>query len=431
MRVSSGMIFDAGVSAINRQTSSLLATQQQVSSGRRMLRPSDDPVAAARALETQQGADVVAQFRQNQDSATATLGLQEAQLTSAGELLSRLRELTVQAGSTSLSATARQGIAIEMRSSFDRLLAIANSTDGSGNHLFAGFMSATTPFGGNVDNIIAGGEISYQGDDGQRSLQVSPSRIIEVSESGRDLFQRIGSGNGYFDTDYAAGNTGTGIVSSGTVTDPAAWRTATARDVDVRFTVSAGITTYDLVDTASGNSLLTGAAAPAPLVSQRSFQPGQPIVLKSQGAEPAFNLGGSLSITGTPASGDSYSVTPSTAQSVFATISNLVGALESTGVTPADNAKYINEVAFALNDLARASENILGARARIGARMNEIESLAGLNEDLGLQFQQALSKLQDVDYAQAISDLTRKQVQLEAAQQSFLKVSQLSLFNYL
>ena len=63
--------------------------------------------------------------------------------------------------------------------------------------------------------------------------------------------------------------------------------------------------------------------------------------------------------------------------------------------------------------------------------MNEIESLAGLNDDLGLQYQQALSKLQDVDYAQAISDLTRKQVQLEAAQQSFLKVSQLSLFNYL
>jgi flagellar hook-associated protein 3 FlgL len=388
-------------------------------------------VAAARALETQQGADVVAQFRQNQDSATATLGLQEAQLTSAGELLSRLRELAVQAGSTSLTTTARQGIAIEMRSSFDRLLAIANSTDGSGNHLFAGFMSATTPFGGNVDNIIAGGEISYQGDDGQRSLQVSPSRIIEVSESGRDLFQRIGSGNGYFATDYAAGNTGTGIVSSGTVTDPAAWRTATARDIDVRFTVSAGVTTYDLVDTVSGNSLLTGAAAPAPLVSQRSFQPGQPIVLKSQGAEPAFNLGGSLSITANPASGDRFSVTPSSSQSVFATISNLVGALESTGATPADNAKYINEVAFALNDLARASENILGARARIGARMNEIESLAGLNEDLGLQFQQALSKLQDVDYAQAISDLTRKQVQLEAAQQSFLKVSQLSLFNYL
>lgn len=431
MRVSSGMIFDAGVSAINRQTSSLLATQQQVSSGRRILRPSDDPVAAARALETQQASDVVAQFKQNHDYATATLGLQEAQLTSAGEILSRLRELTVQAGSTSLTPTARQGIAIEMRASFDRLLAIANSTDGAGNHLFAGFMSATTPFGGSVDNIIAGGEIVYQGDDGQRSLQVSTSRIIEVSESGRDLFQRIGSGNGYFATDYAVGNTGTGIVSSGTVTDPAAWQAATARDIAVRFTLSAGVTTYDLVDTVSGNSLLTGAAAPAPLVSQRSFQPGQPIVLKSQAPEPAFNLGGSLSITGNPASGDSFSVTPSSSQSVFATIANLVGALENTAATPADSAKYINEIAFSLNDLARASDNILGARARIGARMNEIESLAGLNEDLGLQFQQALSRLQDVDYAQAISDLTRKQVQLEAAQQSFLKVSQLSLFNYL
>jgi flagellar hook-associated protein 3 FlgL len=63
--------------------------------------------------------------------------------------------------------------------------------------------------------------------------------------------------------------------------------------------------------------------------------------------------------------------------------------------------------------------------------MNEVESLAGLNDELALQYQQTLSDLQDLDYAKAISDLTRKQTDLEAAQQSFIRISQLSLFNYL
>ena len=70
-------------------------------------------------------------------------------------------------------------------------------------------------------------------------------------------------------------------------------------------------------------------------------------------------------------------------------------------------------------------------RSQIGSRMNEIESLASLNEDLTLQYQQTLTDLQDLDYAKAISDLTRKQTDLQAAQQSFVKISQLSLFNYL
>ena len=131
-------------------------------------------------------------------------------------------------------------------------------------------MSETIPFGGSIDALIAGGEIDYQGDEGQRSLQVSSSRYIEISDSGVDVFRRIPSGNGYFVTNYDAANTGTATINAGSISDPAAWRASAVQDVDVKFTVTAGVTTYDLVDTASGNSLLTGGAAPAPLASQRS-----------------------------------------------------------------------------------------------------------------------------------------------------------------
>jgi len=425
------MIFDAGVSSINRQTASLLHVQQQVASGRRILTPSDDPVAAARALEVQQASDVVAQFKQNQDAATSALGLEEVQLTSATDVLARVRELTVQAGNTSLTASDRQAISTELRSRFDELLGIANATDGSGQHLFSGFMSSTTPFGGSVNNLLAGNEIVYQGDDGQRELQVSSNRFIEVSDSGNDVFKRIRNGNGYFATGYASGNTGTGVITSGSVTDPAAWRATPTKNVAIKFTVTGSVTTYDLVDTVGGNSLLTGGVAPAPVASQRVFQSGQPIALKAQGAEPAFDLGGSVTINGAPASGDNFSIAPSTAQSVFVTLANLIGTLEAPPVALGANAKYASEIGFALTNLDQSSDNILRVRAQIGSRMNEVDSLGNLNASLKLQYQQTLSNLQDLDYAKAISDLTRQQTSLQAAQQSFVKISQLSLFNFL
>lgn len=438
MRISSGMIFDAGVASINRQTSSLLHLQQQVASGRRILTPSDDPVAAARALEVTQASDLVAQFKQNQNYASSALGLEEVQLGSAGDVLARVRELAVQAGNASLSATDRKAMATELRARFEEMLGIANVTDGTGNHIFAGFMSAARPFGGTVESILSGGEIGYAGDEGQRKLQVSPARFLEVSDSGNDVFKRVRNGNGYFATDYAAGNTGTGIVDSGSITDPAKWNALVAKNFSINFSVDnvavPSVTYYDIVDTASGNSMLTGLAPvlpPTAATGQRVYQSGQPIILKSQGLEPAFDFGGSVLISGTPADNDSFSIAPSSSQSVFATLANLIGALEAPAGTPAANARLGSEIGFALTNLDHSIDNILRVRAQVGSRMNEIESLGNLNEDLGLQYQQTLADLQDLDYAKAISDLTRKQTDLQAAQQSFVKISQLSLFNYL
>ncbi|MDZ4251617.1 MAG: flagellar hook-associated protein FlgL [Sulfuritalea sp.] len=431
MRVSSSMIFDAGIASINRQTGSLLKVQQQVASGRRILTPSDDPVAAARALEVTQASDIVAQFKQNHDYALFSLGMEEVQLGAATEVVARARELAVQSGNATLTDSARAGIAVELRARFDELLGIANSSNGAGNHLFAGFMSSTAPFGGTVDNILAGNEIVYQGDDGQRKLQVSPTRVIEMSDAGSDVFRRIASGNGYFATDYAAGNSGSGVINSGAVTNPAAWNSSSAQQVAINFTVSGGVTSYDLVDSVSGNSLLTGTAAPAAPGNLRVFQAGQPIVLSAQGGEAPFDLGASVTITGAAADGDSFTLAPSGSQSVFATLANLIGALEAPAGTPAAKAKLTSEIGFAMTNLAHAADRIIETRALVGSRMNELESLGSLNEDLGLQYQQTLSTLQDVDYAKAVSDLSRKQFELEAAQQSFFKISQLSLFNFL
>lgn len=413
MRIATSMIFDGGVGNINKQWFSLLKLQQQVASGRRILSPADDPVAAARALEVTQSKDILAQYSTNQQNATSALGLEESQLSSINDMFARLKELTVQAGNASLSASDRKSIAIELRSRFDELLGIANAADGQGQYLFSGYMGSTQPFGGTVDHLNAGNEISYFGDDGQRKLQVSATRHLEVSDSGNDIFNRISNGNGYFVTDYAAANTGTGVIDAGNVTDPAAWKALANQNLTISFTVTGGVTTYDIVDGASTT-----------LVSGATYQSNQPIVVPGAGI--------SVTIAGDPASGDSFTLKPSSSQSIFKTLANLIGALESGNTAlPAGSAQYSNEIGFALRDFDRANDNVLRVRAMVGSRLNELESLDNVNQDQTLQYQQTLSNLQDLDYAKTISDLTRKQTDLQAAQQSFTRISKLSLFDYL
>jgi flagellar hook-associated protein 3 FlgL len=418
------MIFDAGVAAINKQTASLLHLQQQVATGRRILTPADDPVAAARALEVTQSKDILAQYSTNQDNANSALGLEEAQLTSVNDMFARIKELTVQAGNATLSASDRKSIAFELRGRFDELLGIANAADGQGQYIFSGYMGSTKPFGGNVDFLNAGNEITYLGDDGQRRLQVSATRQLEISDSGNDVFSRIRNGNGYFVTNYATANTGTGVIEIGNVTDPAAWNNASnSKSLEVQFSVVGGVTTYRIYDSANS----------AYLTASTAYTSGQPILLEQTNppAASAVSFGASVVITGAPANNDSFTIKPSTSQSVFKTLANLIKTLESDASLPADQAKYSNEIGFALNNFDKANDNILRVRAMIGSRMTELGSLDSVNQDLDLQYQQTLSNLQDLDYAKAISDMTRKQTDLEAAQKSFMITSRLSLFDYL
>ncbi len=396
MRVSSGMIFDAGVQSMQKQSAALLSTQQQVASGRRILSPSDDPVAAARALEVSQAQSSNSQYLLNQKAAGEALGLQDGALTSVTDLIQAARTLAVQAGSPVLNASDRQSIAGELRERFDELLGLANGKDAGGQSLFAGYMGGTTPFAGSV----AGG-VAYAGDSGQRMLQVSASRQIAISDAGSDVFMRIRSGNGTFSTAAAATNAGSGVIDAGSVVGAFVPDTYT-----ITFAPAGPGLNYTVTGTVSG------------VVAAGAFQSGQAMV---------FN-GASVAITGTPAATDQFTVTSSTGQSLFATLANLITAIEAP--VSGGNTLLSNRLGSALRNLDQAQDNILAVRAAVGARQNEVDALASAGADLDLQYAQVLSRLQDVDYAEALSRLTQQQTYLEAAQKSFLKVSGLSLFNF-
>ena len=258
MRISTGMIYSSGVDSMQKRTSSLLTLQQQASSGKRILKPSDDPVASARALEVTQAKDINAGQARTRDYAKNSLGIADGQLKAAGDLLVRVKELAIQGGNAVLSAADRKSLATELRARFDELMGLANSTDGAGNYLFGGYQSGVKPFSGSVDNGAA-----YVGDSGLRSLLVSASRNLPVSGSGNDIFMGVKNGNGVFVTgtqDEKPVIAPPLTLSPGTIADASAWNNvANSGDLELRFwTDPAGDSYYDLVDRPSGNSLYTG-----------------------------------------------------------------------------------------------------------------------------------------------------------------------------
>lgn len=140
-----------------------------------------------------------------------------------------------------------------------------------------------------------------------------------------------------------------------------------------------------------------------------------------------------FNIQGAPANGDTFSITPSTNVSIFKTISDLITTLNTpvTGAANGGGTSLTNSLNYGLNNLGNALNNILTTQSSLGSRLNEISSLQTTGNSMGLQYQNTLSQLQDVDMAKAISELTQQQTNLQAAQKSFAAVSSLSLFSYL
>ncbi|MCP5249169.1 MAG: flagellar hook-associated protein FlgL [Candidatus Accumulibacter sp.] len=449
MRISTSQIYDSALQGMERSNSQLLKLQNQLSSGRRMLTPADDPVASARALAVTQAREVTAQYARNQGHASDRLGLVDSQLSALNDSLQSVRSRVVQAGNTVLADTDRQAIAIELEARLDEMLAIANSRSAEGDYLFAGFQGATMPFARSAATAPTGASaVAYFGDDGQRLLQVSSSQQMPSNVAGSDLFMNIREGNGRFSTagggNGGLANQGSGSIDAGSVLDHQKWQDAinTAfpwqgtnnRSLQVVFSSGTGGTTYQLFDVS------TPAPPSAPLpplaVSDvRPFSPGQAIPLLTTAQPPAAPLsvdfGAQVVISGQPAAGDTFAVRPSANKSVFQTMDELIALLRSPLDSSTARGDFASQLQGHLSNLDQALAKVSRVQSTVGAHLQELDSLSSNAAALDIQYQQTLSNLQDLDYAQAISDFTRQQVGLEAAQKSFVTISGLSLFNYL
>lgn len=300
MRVSTTLMQFRATNAILDRDTELSKTQIQIATGRRIVSPSDDPVGTTQIFPLNEVVEKTKQFLKNSDAAESRLSLEEKNLSSVSDILIRVNELAVQGNSDTISAQGRNAIAMELRQHLQALMGVANTKDANGEYLFAGHAVTTQPF---VE--APAGTFTYQGDSGQRSVQIGDSRLVAVGDPGDDVFMNV-----------------------------------------------------------------------------------------------PFSGGGN--------------------QSIFETIDALATDFEANNASP-----------NATTDIKAALDNVSTVRAKIGARLNALDSQKEVNEELILQSEKTLSSIQDLDYAEAISRLNLQMAGLQASQQAFTRIQNLSLFNYL
>jgi flagellar hook-associated protein 3 FlgL len=401
MRISTTYLGQAFLNSLEQQQTALAMTQQQISSGLKFSQASQDPAAASQSLGLRAILDQLGQFATNASLAQSRLSIEDTTLASVTNLLQSVRGLALQGANATQTADSRAAIATNIQQQLAGLLALANTQDGNGQFIFAGTATGTTPFG------QAGGTFSYAGNQAQRSIQIGSSRQIADGDSGAQVFQQIRNGNGTFVVTAAVANQGAAIVGANSVTDATAW--------------AAGHPPYTLTFTSPTTYTVTDSGTPPTTSAPAAYADGQTI---------SFG-GAQLQVSGTPAAGDQFTIAPSANQDMFTTLQNLVAALTAPQTGNAGQAQLANGVNRAIEAIDQSLTTVSNVQSAVGARLNAITTQGSSNADVTLQLKSSLSTLRDTDYAAAITTLNQQMTGLQAAQASYVKLQNLSLFNYI
>jgi len=410
MRLSTSLIYQNGLNGILNQESTLSRLQEQLASGKRILTPADDPLAASLAVNVSQTQSMNDTYGSNRKTALQSLGAEENTLASVTTTLQDLLKQVVQAGNGTMSDADRQSLATSLQGARDQLLGLANSTDGNGQYLFSGYAGFTAPY---VEDP-ATGTVSYAGDAGQRMIQVDQTRQMASADVGTDIFGKAAAGTLTYIAEAAPGNTGTAVYSQVSYDVPEAGN-AVGRDFQIDFAA----------DPVSGELQYTVTVVPA--------DPAMPPLTAAYESGATIEMYGvSVVISGEPAAGDSFAVaTPNDDNmDMFATLDSLIDTLKQPSTDdPVAQAALVNELASANKKLTLGLDNVLTVRASVGARMNELEALDATGTQKGLSYTKQLSDLEDVNVYEVTSQLILRQVALEAASLSFTRITGTSLFS--
>ena len=397
MRISTSWSAQQSVNTMLDRQYDLSQTQLALGNGKAIQTPSDNPAAAARAIDVSSASAQNDQFTRNIQSANTKLSAEESTISSASDILDRIRTLTLEGMNGTQTDQSRQSIATELRQTLGQLVSLGNTKDGQGEYIFAGSRTSTQPF---TQSDLS---VSYGGDQNQRMVAAAAGLQVATGDSGSDVFMSIRGGNGTFVTSASATNTGTGVVGATSVTDASQWD---GGSYTVNFTSATTYEVHDATDP-TGPALSTGTYS------------GDSGTINFKGAQ--------LNITGTPAAGDSFAVAPSSSQDVFSTVAGIINAFE----TPGGGTGMSNQLNAQLQNLDQAQTSFTDTRTKIGARMNILDQQTQISADTSLQYSSTLSDLTELDVASAASKFSQQQAALDAAQQSYVKMQNLSLFNYL
>tara|TARA_B100000949_G_scaffold224851_1_gene228571 strand:- start:337 stop:1563 length:1227 start_codon:yes stop_codon:yes gene_type:complete len=408
MRISNNQMFLSGLNSMLKQQNRLLELSQQLSTGKKIQTPADDPIAAARIDLMRQRIELSERLQSNRQAAEGTIRFEESILSSTVNVLQRLRELQVQAGNDSMSEADREALAKETENLLEQLQGLANTKDNHGYYIFSGSKTSTQPI------TRSGNIFSYNGDDTRRFQDITSGLQVALNDTGLDLFMRIPDGNGVFSVSES-GNAGTVSATSGSVIDSGAY---VADDYTISIAQNtSGEQVVMVTGAISGNVIPpSGAVDDAPLYTS--------------GNTVTFN-GIEITLEGEPAVGDTFSISPAQNQSMFSTVSDMVTNLRQPFKSAIDKAHVQTENNQILEQLDSALDNILAYQADIGARLNQLDVADKINGDLILTSKDTLSKLEDADLVETKVAFDLQMVYLQLAQKSFSQIQGLSAFNFI
>jgi flagellar hook-associated protein 3 FlgL len=400
MRLSTAGMHRNSIDAILEHQYRLSKTQQQITTGKKFQTAAEDPIGATRAQVLDRTLADNEQYGRNSNIIEARLNYEEQSLADATSLLQAARDLALGGANSTLGPVERKMLANDVRQQLAALLDVSNRDDSNGEYLFAGTRTSTKPF------TLSASGIDYQGDLTNRQIRISSSQSLADSHNGADVFMNIPEGNGTFGTMVGTANTGSGSIDVGRVTDQASW---IADNYTLQFTSASD---WQVVDdtTPTPNVIATGTG----------FQAGQSISFR----------GISVTITGTPAANDTFTIQPAQNLDMFAMLEDLATTLEGGGGVDT-GPEFSARIGAAIANIDQAINRVVGVRAEVGSRLSAIDNASATREDEAVDLQSLLSDLRDVDYASAISQLNQQYAGLQAAQAAYTRIAQMSLFDYL
>ncbi|MDN0124169.1 flagellar hook-associated protein FlgL [Yersinia aleksiciae] len=188
MRLSTNMIYQQTMQGVTNAQSLWMQSGQQLSTGKRVVNPSDDPMAASQAVMVSQSQSENSQYTLARSFARQSSSLETTVLSQATTTIQSIQSLFIGAAKDSLSDDDRASMATELQGLKDQLVNQANSTDGNGRYMFGGFKSGTAPFA-----VSATGEVSYVGGDVAITQKVDSNRSMTVGHTGDDIFMALTS----------------------------------------------------------------------------------------------------------------------------------------------------------------------------------------------------------------------------------------------
>lgn len=307
---------------------------------------SDDPVLAVDVNTTMDYIDTLTNYGMNTTLADDRVQTYDSTMKNVIGAVQSLSSLTTLAATGTIDDQGRGAIAIQMQSILQVIMGAANSQDGTGQYIFAGYNTESPPF-----MLQSDGKYHYQGSYDTTMINIGLNTTVVYGDSGFEVFGNIPTGNGFYTISPATTNTGTVSMGGGTVDTTGSF---VKDDYTLTFTNVAGVNYYQLDGATSGV-----------VVPPTVYSPGATITAN----------GMTFTMKGQPNAGDTFSINPSTKQNAFDTLTDMINLLKTPiGSDAAAQAQYATKLNQYVDSMNQALDHFIAYQSIIGTRGQQISS---------------------------------------------------------